>query len=277
MRRPRHLSLALTAWVMVAAPMPLALAQPQQVGPGPGNAPPAAKLGPGPVVPRPIPKPAIPPLPPPRPPEPPAPSSDAGAPEAPAVDAAALAACLKDLDARGGEATPVEPPDDASAAIADCAIPGPVRFARVRLPGGSAVTFDSAVTVRCTLALELADWIRDDLSAIATRHGSALAQLAGVGGHACRMRNNQADTPISEHASGNAFDLRAVKLADGRVIELAHADAATKALREEVRESACARFPTVLGPGADSSHVDHLHVDMRQRRGGFRLCQWTVE
>jgi hypothetical protein len=275
MRRPRHLSLALTVWVIIAASMTPALAQPQQVRPGPALS--AAKPEPRPVVPRPIPKPAIPPLPPPRPSEPAAPSSDAGAPQVPAVDAAALAACLKDLDARGGEATPVKLPDEASDAIADCAIPGPVRFARVRLPDGSAVTLDSPVTVRCTLALELADWIRDDLSAIATRHGAALAQLAGVGGHACRMRNNQTDAPISEHASGNAFDLRAVKLADGRVIELAHADAATKAVREEVRESACARFSTVLGPGADSSHVDHLHVDVRQRRGGFRLCQWTVE
>jgi hypothetical protein len=172
---------------------------------------------------------------------------------------------------------PKKPSDKPADAAEACAIPDPVTFERLRLADGSAVTLDSSVTVRCTLALELASWIRDDLSAIATRHGAGLAQVTGVGGHACRMRNGQSDAPVSEHASGNAFDLRAIKLSDGRVIELTRADAATKTLREEVRKTACARFLTALGPGSDSSHADHLHVDMRQRPRGFRLCQWEVE
>ncbi|MEG4644742.1 extensin family protein [Paracoccus sp. APAP_BH8] len=28
-----------------------------------------------------------------------------------------------------------------------------------------------------------------------------------------------------------------------------------------------------LGPGANAAHVDHLHLDIKARRGGFRLCQ----
>ncbi|WP_188611895.1 extensin-like domain-containing protein [Chelatococcus reniformis] len=232
---------------------------------------------------KPAPAPATAPLPPPRPPElapRPRPPDGPGA-AAPAVDPAAFAACLKDFADRGGEAAapkPTDKPTDKPADMAGaCAIPAPVTFARLRLFDGSVVTLDSAVTVRCSLAVELVTWIRDDLTAIARRHGAALAQLTGVGGHACRPRNGQAGAPISEHASGNAFDMRALKLADRRVIELTDPDAATKSLRDEVKTSACARFTTVLGPGADSAHASHLHVDLRERRGGFRMCQWNVD
>jgi hypothetical protein len=152
-----------------------------------------------------------------------------------------------------------------------------VTFKRIQRPDGSAVTFDNPVTVRCTLALELASWILEDLSAIAKRHGEGLARLTGVGGHACRMRNDQAGAPVSEHASGNAFDLRAMTLNDGRTIQLNGAEPGTKAIREEIRKSACERFRTVLGSGSDSLHADHLHLDMRERSRGSHLCQWVIE
>jgi len=29
----------------------------------------------------------------------------------------------------------------------------------------------------------------------------------------------------------------------------------------------------VLGPGADASHPDHFHLDLRRRAGGTRLCE----
>jgi Extensin-like protein C-terminus len=46
--------------------------------------------------------------------------------------------------------------------------------------------------------------------------------------------------------------------------------------REALRTSACARFTTVLGPGADSYHDEHIHIDLAERGGGYRLCQWDV-
>jgi hypothetical protein len=42
----------------------------------------------------------------------------------------------------------------------------------------------------------------------------------------------------------------------------------------EMRVSACKRFTTVLAPGADKAHANHLHVDLAKRRGGYRMCQW---
>ncbi len=66
-------------------------------------------------------------------------------------------------------------------------------------------------------------------------------------------------------------------LQDGRIIRLTEPDGATRALREAVQQSACRRFRTVLGPGSDSAHKDHIHLDMRQRNRDHRICQWTVD
>ncbi len=200
------------------------------------------------------------------------------APEAPAIpppDAAEIAACRASFTALGGVIQ--EDPPAAQAATGACAIPGPVTFSHLRRAEGPDITLESAVTVRCTLAVELASWIGVDLAAIAARNGTTLAKITGAGGHACRPRNGQAGAQLSEHASGNAFDLLGLSLADGREIALWQADPATREIRVEVQESACTRFRTVLGPGADNSHANHVHLDMRQRRADFAMCQWTVE
>ena len=38
----------------------------------------------------------------------------------------------------------------------------------------------------------------------------------------------------------------------------------------------CARFPTVLGPGSDWYHEDHIHLDLMERRNNYKICQWNV-
>ncbi|MBY0361251.1 MAG: extensin family protein, partial [Phreatobacter sp.] len=42
-----------------------------------------------------------------------------------------------------------------------------------------------------------------------------------------------------------------------------------------LRKAACGWFTTVLGPGSDTAHADHLHLDRepRGRDGESRLCQ----
>jgi hypothetical protein len=46
--------------------------------------------------------------------------------------------------------------------------------------------------------------------------------------------------------------------------------------REGLKTRTCARFNTVLGPGSDGYHEDHVHVDLAQRHSGYRMCQWDV-
>jgi len=64
-------------------------------------------------------------------------------------------------------------------------------------------------------------------------------------------------------------------LANGKSYELTdtHVD---KDARERLKASACARFTTVLGPASDGFHENHGHVDLAERRSGYRLCQWAV-
>jgi hypothetical protein len=43
-----------------------------------------------------------------------------------------------------------------------------------------------------------------------------------------------------------------------------------------VLHSVCRRFTTVLGPGSDGYHEEHIHLDLAERRSGYRICQWEV-
>ena len=221
------------------------------------------------------------PLPPPRPPElapgnpEPAKTTSERATPAPAEPEGLIGppVCFATFSARGGIALPVAS-DSSSGA---CAIVEPVTFRAISLPDGTKVELDSAITVTCAFAVEILDWVRDDLPAIISRENGKLARLTGVGGHACRPRNGVAGAPISEHATGNALDLGGLRLEDGRTISLVGTETATHPLREALRTSTCARFRTVLGPGSDASHKDHLHLDMRQRPRDYKICQWTIE
>ena len=38
----------------------------------------------------------------------------------------------------------------------------------------------------------------------------------------------------------------------------------------------CSRFNTVLGPGSDSYHESHVHLDLAERSSGYKMCQWDV-
>ena len=91
----------------------------------------------------------------------------------------------------------------------------------------------------------------------------------------CRPRNGIAGAPISEHGRANALDMRSFKLANGVVIALNNA-AVAKSMREKIRYSACARFSTVLGNGADGYHDTHVHIDLMERNNHYKICQWDV-
>lgn len=181
--------------------------------------------------------------------------------------------CYATFFEHGGSASPTTS-DNGNGA---CAVAEPVTFRAIAMLDGTKVELDSAVTVTCPFAVALIDWVRHDLPGIVGRENGKLARLTGVGGHACRPRNGVPGARISEHATGNALDLAGLRLDDGRDLSLAGKDAATRSMREGVRTSVCARFKTVLGPGSDASHKDHLHLDMRQRPRDYKICQWTIE
>ena len=64
-------------------------------------------------------------------------------------------------------------------------------------------------------------------------------------------------------------------LGDGSLLRLTDPQVARE-LRNRLRDAACARFSTVLGPGSDGYHESHVHLDLAERRSGHRMCQWDV-
>ena len=91
----------------------------------------------------------------------------------------------------------------------------------------------------------------------------------------CRGRNRVPGAKISEHGKANALDVRALKLANGKAIELTDVNV-DKAFREDLRKTACGRFSTILGPGSDGYHEEHIHFDLIERRNNYKICEWDV-
>jgi hypothetical protein len=125
------------------------------------------------------------------------------------------------------------------------------------------------------MAEAVTHWIRDDVAPTIAALGKSLRGVETVDSFDCRRRNGMKDAKISEHGRANALDVRAFKLASGAAIELTDASVA-KSLREKLRQSACARFSTVLGNGADAYHDSHVHLDLIERSNHYRICQWDV-
>lgn len=150
-----------------------------------------------------------------------------------------------------------------------------VRLEAIVLPDKRKVSVTPAAILRCGMASAIANWIRSDIEPLAQRLGSTISDLDNFDSFDCRGRNRVAGAVLSEHGRANALDVRALKLANGHSISLTDRTV-SRELRESVLHSACARFPTVLGPGSDSYHEDHIHLDLMERRNNYRICQWNV-
>jgi len=157
----------------------------------------------------------------------------------------------------------------------ECAVTDVVRLQAVVLRDGSRVAVTPPAILRCDMAESVVHWVRDDVAAAVQALGASLRGLENYSSYTCRGRNNIVGAQLSEHGKANALDIHALQLTNGRVVELTDPHVA-RDFREITRKSACGRFLTVLGPGSDGYHEDHVHVDLRQRARGYRLCQWDV-
>jgi hypothetical protein len=150
-----------------------------------------------------------------------------------------------------------------------------VRLEAVVLADNRQVAVKPAAILRCTMAAAVADWVRTDMAPFAQNLGTTLADLDNFDSFECRGRNRVSGAKMSEHGRANALDIRALKFANGQSLSLTDRSVAREQ-REAVLHSVCARFTTVLGPGSDWYHEDHIHLDLAERRGGYRICQWNV-
>jgi hypothetical protein len=158
----------------------------------------------------------------------------------------------------------------------ECAVNDAVRLEAVVLPDGSRVSLAPAATLRCSMAEAIVRWVREDVATAVQNLGAPLRSIDNYASYHCRGRNNIAGAQLSEQGRANALDIRSVGLRDGRRIGLTDPQVA-RDFRERMRKDACRRFSTVLGPGSDGYHEDHVHVDLQERaHGRFAMCQWEV-
>jgi hypothetical protein len=157
----------------------------------------------------------------------------------------------------------------------DCGADDVVRLEAVVLANRAHVAVTPPAILRCTFAEEIVRWVREDLAPAARTLKLDLKGIDNYAAYDCRGRNRLFGAKTSEHGRGNALDIRSLRLSDGTLIGLADPHAG-KEFREGLRKKTCARFATVLGPGSDGYHEDHIHVDLAERRGGLHMCQWDV-
>lgn len=140
-----------------------------------------------------------------------------------------------------------------------------------------AIKVPDGVKVRCELALALSKWMTETVAPSAKLHlGAKVTAIDISTSYQCRRRNNGETGKYSEHAFANGVDVAGFRF-EGRdrlaiAVRLGKSDP-DRAFQAAIRGASCAYFTTVLGPTTNASHADHLHLDLAERRGGYRLCQ----
>lgn len=146
----------------------------------------------------------------------------------------------------------------------------------VRIGPSHSGLFAPRANTSCAVAIGLFLWEKQVVEPAAVRHfGQAVTRIETFGSYACRPVRGGREGRWSEHASANAIDIAAFRLADGRRIGVAgdwKGDGADAAFLRDVRDGACRMFSTVLSPDYNAAHADHLHMDQAPR-GGWSFCR----
>jgi hypothetical protein len=139
------------------------------------------------------------------------------------------------------------------------------------------VTVKPTATLACPIVSALDKWLAESVQPSAMRwFGTRVAEIKQISAYSCRGMNGNSRAHISEHAFGNALDISAFILADGRTISV---KAGWKGMPEEqgflrdIQGGACQVFNTVLAPGSNVYHYDHIHVDLMRRPKRPVICQ----
>jgi hypothetical protein len=134
-------------------------------------------------------------------------------------------------------------------------------------------------TLACPVVSALDNWVSSGIQPAALRwFGQPVIEIKQISAYACRPMNGQRGAPISEHAFGNALDIAAFTLGDGRKLSVRdgwHGLPAERAFLHDVQATACQQFSTVLAPGSNAFHYDHIHVDLARHASGRGICNPT--
>ena len=152
---------------------------------------------------------------------------------------------------------------------------GPPRAPMVTAAGQ--VEVKPAATLACPIVSALDKWIAAAVQPAALRwFRQPVVEIKQISAYSCRGMNGDPNAHISEHAFGNALDIAEFQLADGHKISVQYGWRGTpeeQGFLHDVQLAACEEFTTVLAPGANVYHYNHIHVDLMRRASGRRICE----
>ena len=134
------------------------------------------------------------------------------------------------------------------------------------------VGLNPSALITCDLADAVSTWLSTVVQPTAqATYGQRVVAIKVLASYSCRPRDNKSGAKLSEHGFGNAIDLGAFILEDGREVNVLHdyyGNGPDQQFLHTIRAHACGLFSTVLGPGSDADHANHFHLDKMFLRSG---------
>jgi hypothetical protein len=138
-------------------------------------------------------------------------------------------------------------------------------------------TLTPAATLSCPIVSALDRWVSEGVQPAALHwFGVQVVTIKQISAYSCRGMVGAGISHISEHAFGNALDVAGFVLADGRKISVQEGwrgSPEEQGFLHDVQLYACETFTTVLAPGYNAEHYNHIHVDLMRRASGRRPCR----
>jgi hypothetical protein len=139
------------------------------------------------------------------------------------------------------------------------------------------VGVEPPATLACPIVSALDQWISGAVQPAALHwFRQPVVQIKQISAYSCRGMNGDPNAHISEHAFGNALDIAEFDLADGHRITVQygwHGTPEEQGFLHDVQASACDQFTTVLAPGANVYHYNHIHVDLMRHYSSRHICE----
>jgi hypothetical protein len=139
------------------------------------------------------------------------------------------------------------------------------------------VQVQPAATLACPIVSALDKWISEAVQPAALKwFRQPVVEIKQISAYSCRGMNGDPNAHISEHAFGNALDVAEFDLADGHKVSVQygwHGTPEEQGFLHDVQGAACQDFTTVLAPGANVYHYNHIHVDLMRRASRRYICE----
>ncbi|RTM31652.1 extensin family protein [Enterobacter bugandensis] len=142
----------------------------------------------------------------------------------------------------------------------------------VRVRDFGPVSLNGSFLASCPLALSSALFVSQQARPLTKRFtGSELTRIEHLSSFACRNIYHRPDARRSEHATAEALDIAAFRLANGERVTVLNGwkSARTQPWLKALLAASCGYYGNGLGPEYNAAHASHFHLGMR----GFGLCR----